>query len=61
MTNMLEWTSWSRHRKLYGFNKYVKNYKPLTVAADCGRLCVCALLYNIYVSMCIKAWGCWFV
>lgn len=58
MTNMLEWTSWSRHRKLYGFNKYVKNYEPRTVAAEVWQgVCVRARtsLYRIhiqYVSMC---------
>lgn len=45
MTNMLEWTSWSRHRKLYGFNKYVKNYEPRTVAAEVWQgVCVCVRL-----------------
>lgn len=59
MTNMLEWTSWSRHRKLYGFNKYVKNYEPRTVAAEVWQgvcVSVCTALYSINVSMCMSAW-----
>ena len=58
MTNVLEWTSWSRHRKLYGFNKYVKNYELRPVAAEvwrdvrvraCARFactCACKTLYT---------------
>lgn len=45
MTNMLERTSWSRHRKPYGFNKYVKNYELKPVAAEVWLgLCACSFL-----------------
>lgn len=52
MTNMLERTSWSRHRKPYGFNKYVKNYELRPVAAEVWLgLCVLTSPHNTYAIL----------
>lgn len=46
---MLEWTSWSRHQKLYGFNKYVKNYELRTVVAEVWQY----VYVYVYVRLCL--------
>lgn len=61
MTNMLERTSWSRHRKPYGFNKYVKNYELRPVAAEVWLgLCACSFLCMTHMQSCVSASSCLF-